>query len=162
MSKFKAPDPAFAKRVRDSFYRQKCMHDLGEGLDLVEPGGVDIRLEFHQNLCQQHGFFHGGCIGAIADNAAGYASFSLMDADASVLTVEYKINFLAPARGARLVAQGRVVRSGRRVVVARADVYAGDDAGQTLCATAQGTFMVLAGTPDDARLDTALTRPPAG
>ncbi|MHA1525137.1 MAG: PaaI family thioesterase [Alphaproteobacteria bacterium] len=149
MTDFQVRDKDFAARVRDSFSRQKFMTHLGAVLDLVEPGRVDIGLDFDERLCQQHGFFHGGCLGAIADSAAGYASFSLMEASASVLTIEYKINFVAPARGARLVARGLVVKPGRRVVVARAEVLGIDGSKQTLCAIAQGTFMVMANALDD-------------
>jgi uncharacterized protein (TIGR00369 family) len=137
-------DPHFAARVRDSFARQKAMALIGASLTLVEPGSVEIDLPFRDDLTQQKGFVHGGILGMIADTACGYAAFSLMPAGCSLVTVEYKINILAPARGS-LVARGEVVRPGRTLTVARAEVYARD--GKHI-ATMQQTLMMLANTPD--------------
>ena len=137
-------DPKFAARVRDSFARQKAMALIGASLTVVEPGYVEIALPFRQDLTQQKGFVHGGILGMIADTACGYCAFSLMPADCSLVTVEYKINILAPARGS-LVAKGEVVKAGRTLTVARAEVYSED--GKHV-ATMQQTLMMLAGTPD--------------
>jgi uncharacterized protein (TIGR00369 family) len=137
-------DPKFAVRVRDSFARQKAMALIGASLTVVEPGYVEIALPFRQDLTQQKGFVHGGILGMIADTACGYCAFSLMPADCSLVTVEYKINILAPARGS-LVAKGEVVKAGRTLTVARAEVYSED--GKHV-ATMQQTLMMLAGTPD--------------
>jgi uncharacterized protein (TIGR00369 family) len=139
-------DPHFAERIRASFARQKAMDLIGARLAVVEPGHVEIALPFRDDLTQQKGFVHGGIIGMIADSACGYAAFSLMPADCSLVTVEYKINILAPARGA-LLAKGQVVKPGRTLSVTRGDVYAGD--GRHV-ATMQQTLMMLAGTPDTA------------
>jgi uncharacterized protein (TIGR00369 family) len=139
-----APDPHFAARVRESFGRQKAMALIGATLSRVAPGAVEIALAFRDDLTQQKGFVHGGIIGMIADTACGYAAFSLMPAGCSLVTVEYKINILAPATSS-LVAHGEVVKSGRTLTVARAEVYAQD---RTHVATMQQTLMMLAGRPD--------------
>jgi len=137
-------DPQFAPRVRESFARQKAMALIGASLTVVEPGYVEIELPFRDDLTQQKGFVHGGILGMIADTACGYAAFSLMPAGCSLVTVEYKINILSPARGA-LVARGEVIKPGRTLTVARGEVYARD--GKHV-ATMQQTLMMLANTPD--------------
>jgi uncharacterized protein (TIGR00369 family) len=137
-------DPHFARRIRDSFGRQKAMVLIGARLATVEPGLVEIELAFRDDLTQQKGFIHGGIIGMIADSACGYAAFSLMPADSSLVTVEYKMNILAPARGA-LVARGEVVKAGRTLTVTRGQVYAEDG---TPVALMQQTLMMLAGRSD--------------
>ena len=147
---FEARDPAFAARVQASFARQRIMTLLGAELARIEPGFCEIQLPFKDALCQQHGFFHGGVIGTIADSAGGYAGFSLMPEDASVLTVEYKLNLVAPADGDRLTARGRVIKPGRTLVVSRADVVVHKDGRETLCATLLQTLMTMHGREDDA------------
>jgi uncharacterized protein (TIGR00369 family) len=141
-------DPDFEARVRDSFSRQSFMTTIGAELVHVAPGETVIRVPFRDDLCQQHGLFHGGLIGTIADNAAGYASYSLMAKEHSVLTVEYKLNLLSPALGDALISRARVARAGRRITVCHADVYAFRDGAEKLCATALGTFMTLENTSD--------------
>jgi uncharacterized protein (TIGR00369 family) len=138
------PDPHFATRVRESFGRQKAMALIGATLKTVEAGHVQIALPYRDDLTQQKGFIHGGILGMIADTACGYAAFSLMPAGGSLVTVEYKMNILKPGRGA-LVAQGKVIRSGRTLTVARAEVYADDGAH---VATMLQTLMALPDTPD--------------
>ena len=137
-------DPAFEHRCRDSFSRQKAMALIGASLAVVEPGYVEVRLPFRDDLTQQKGYVHGGILGMIADTACGYSAFSLMPAGCSLVTVEYKINILSPARGS-LVAKGQVIRPGRTLTIARAEVYAED--GRHV-ATMQQTLMMLANTPD--------------
>ncbi|MFQ5766297.1 MAG: PaaI family thioesterase, partial [Rhodospirillales bacterium] len=114
---FTAPDPGFAARVEQSFAAQGIMVTIGARLTRIEPGYCEIELPYSDAVSQQHGFFHGGAIGTIADSAGGYAAFSLMDADDGVLTVEYKLNLMAPALGERLIARGRVLRPGRTLTV---------------------------------------------
>jgi uncharacterized protein (TIGR00369 family) len=138
------PDPHFASRVRDSFGRQKAMALIGASLKSVEPGQVEIALPYRDDLTQQKGFIHGGILGMIADSACGYAAFSLMPAGGSLVTVEYKMNILTPARGA-LVAQGKVIRPGRTLTVTRGEVYADDG---SHVATMLQTLMALPDTPD--------------
>ena len=137
-------DPLFARRVRDSFSRQRAMAFIGATLATVEPGLVEIKLPYRDDLTQQKGFVHGGILGMIADTACGYAAFSLMPADCSLVTVEYKMNILSPGRTS-LVARGEVVKPGRTLTIARAEVYAQD--GKHI-ATMLQTLMMLANTPD--------------
>lgn len=137
-------DPGFAARCRDSFARQKAMALIGASLGPVEPGRVDVVLPWRDDLTQQKGFVHGGIIGMIADTACGYSAFSLMPAGCSLVTVEYKINILRPARSG-LVARGQVLKPGRTLTIARAEVYAEDG---SHVASMQQTLMMLAGTPD--------------
>jgi uncharacterized protein (TIGR00369 family) len=132
--------------VRESFARQKAMSLIGASLSAIEAGASEISLPYRDDLTQQKGFVHGGIIGMIADSAAGYAAYSLMPASASLVTVEYKMNILAPARGS-LVARGKVIKSGRTLTVARAEVYAEDG---THVASMQQTLMMLPNTPDTA------------
>jgi uncharacterized protein (TIGR00369 family) len=137
-------DPHFAERIRGSFGRQQAMSLIGANLATVAPGVVEIALPFRDDLTQQKGFIHGGIIGMIADSACGYAAYSLMPADCSLVTVEYKINILAPAI-ASLVARGEVVRSGRTLSITRGEVYAADG---TQVALMQQTLMTLPGRSD--------------
>jgi uncharacterized protein (TIGR00369 family) len=146
---FKPLNPAYAERVRGSFSRQAAMRLIGATMTEVLPGRVTIELPVRDELTQQHKFVHGGVVGMIADSAGGYAAFTLMPADASVLTVEYKINMLSPATGDRLVARGAVLKPGRTVSVVRADVFGITDGQEKLVATMQQTLMVMHGMQDD-------------
>ena len=138
-------DPQFAARIRASFGRQKAMTLIGASLSTVAPGLVEIALPFRDDLTQQKGFIHGGVIGMIADTACGYAAYSLMPADSSLVTVEYKINILAPAKTS-LTARGEVVKAGRTLTITRGEVYAQDG---TQIALMQQTLMMLAGRSDE-------------
>ncbi len=138
-------DPLYAERVREGFARQGFMALIGAELVSVAPGAVAIGLRLRPELSQQHGYAHAGAAWAIADSAAGFAAQSLMAPGDGVLTVELKINLLVPAEGVRLVARGRVERSGRTLSVCRADVVAEDAEGrESAVATALGTFMRIA------------------
>ena len=148
MPSFIPKDPAFAERVRDSFLRQTIMGLIGARLSRVEPGEVEIELPFRADLCQQHGFFHAGVTSTIADSAAGYAGYSLFPVDSSVLTVEFKINLLAPADGERLRAVGRVVKPGRTLTVTEAEVFVLKEGREKPCARLSQTLMCLDGRPD--------------
>jgi uncharacterized protein (TIGR00369 family) len=136
-------DPEFEPRVRASFERQRFMTTIGARLARVTAGEVDIELDVRDDLTQQHGFLHAGVLAATADSACGYAAFSLMPPGAAVLSVEFKINLLAPAVGDRIVARGRVIRAGKTVTVCWGDVtaYAGDS--ERLVATMVGTMMTV-------------------
>jgi uncharacterized protein (TIGR00369 family) len=146
---FTAPNPDFESRVRDSFARQAAMRLIGARLTTVEPGRCVIELPVRDDLTQQHGFVHGGVVGMIADSAGGYAGFTLMPADASVLTVEFKINMLAPAAGDLLIATGEILKPGRTLAIVRADVMALRGDRQTRVATMQQTLMVMRGVADE-------------
>ena len=124
MSALQAEEPSVDARVRGGFQRQRIMNLIGAVLTRVAPGAVEIELPFRDDLTQQHGYVHGGIVAAIADSACGYASLSLAPVGTEVLTLEYKINFLAPASGAKLVARGHVVRAGRTVSVCEGKVLA--------------------------------------
>ncbi len=137
-------DPEFETKVRDSFARQAMMSSLGARIVHVAPGEIDLAFAHDPRFAQQNGFLHAGALASIADSACGYAAFTLAPKDTDVLAVEFKINLLAPARAARFLAQGRVLRAGRTLTVCRADVYglgARDDE-RELVATMQSTIIV--------------------
>ena len=148
MREFRTQDRHYERRVRDSFARQKVMEFLGAEMMAVAPGRCEIRLPYHEGLSQQHGFFHGGIVGTIADSAAGYAGYSLMPPEASVLTVEYKMNLLAPADGDLLIARGEVVKAGRNLVITKADVEVVKNQRGKPCATLLQTLMTAVNRPD--------------
>ena len=148
MKQFEPADPDFAARIRASFTRQGAMGHLGARMTRVEPGEAEIELAFRPELTQQHGFFHGGITGAIADTAGGYAAFTLIPADATMLTVEYKINLIAPADGEKLVATGRVVKPGRTLTICEIEVTAVKAGVATLCARGMQTLIRLNKRPD--------------
>jgi len=150
-TRFEVRDAEYQRRVRDSFARQGLMAHLGAELVSLEPGGVTIRVPFRGELTQQHGYFHAGVTGAIADTACGYAAYTLMGAEDSVLTVEYKMNLLAPADGAELVARARVVRSGKTLKVCMADVFVKKGGAENHCATVLATVMCMTGKADRAK-----------
>ena len=138
-------DRPFAERVRASFERQHAMQLIRATLPVVEHGRTEIHLPHWQGIEQQHGFVHGGVVGMIADSAAGYAAMTVVYPSASVLTVEYKMNLLAPADGEQLIARGQVIRPGRTLIVTKAEVFALKDGLESLCALMQQTIMVMHG-----------------
>ena len=142
-------NPDYAARVRDSFGRQAFMATIGADLTDVAPGHVEMRLPYRPALGQQHGFFHGGVIGTLADNAGGYAAFTLMSPEDSILTVEYKMNIVSPGRGDALVAVGTVLKPGRTLTVCEVKVYAETAGERKLCATAICTLMTMKDMSDD-------------
>jgi len=150
MTEFEPADAAFESRVRASFARQRVMALIGAELTRVHPGHVEIELPFREDLTQQHGYFHAGIVGTIADSAGGYAAYTLMQADASVLSVEYKINMMAPADGERLVAIGRVLRAGRTLTVCDLEVAALRSATRKVCARGLQTLIGVARRPGGA------------
>ncbi|MGF1476058.1 MAG: PaaI family thioesterase [Geminicoccaceae bacterium] len=132
--------PAFVQMVQASFAAQGLMTTLGASLTAVEPGTIEIEVPFHKGLSQQKGFFHGGVVGAIADSAGGYAALTLMAQGFEVVTVEYKINFLRPALGDRLLARGSVLRHGQRLTIAEAKVTCRNQGKERLVATSLQTL----------------------
>ncbi len=148
MAEFTASDPDYATRIRASFERQGIMRLIGARMTRVEPGHVEIELPYREDLTQQHGYFHAGVTSTIADSAGGYAGFTLFPADSSVLTVEYKMNLVAPAEGEKLVAVGRVKRSGRSLTVCELEVLAVKSGTPRSCAYGLQTLMCLHGRPD--------------
>jgi len=145
---FEPRDPDWDAKARESFARQKVMALLGAELADLEPGRCEIRLPYREQLTQQHGFFHAGIISTIVDSAGGYAGFSLMPAGTSVLTVEYKLNLLAPGDGELLIAIGEVVKPGKNLVIARGDVWVQKGGRTTHCAIMQQTLMTMHGRED--------------
>ena len=138
-------DPHFAERVRASFALQHAMTLIRATIPLIEHGRAEIHLPHWLGIEQQHGFVHGGVVGMIADSAAGYAAMTMVSPTASVLTVEYKMNLVAPADGEHLIARGKVVRPGRTLIVTQAEVFAVKEGRETLCALMQQTIMVMHG-----------------
>jgi uncharacterized protein (TIGR00369 family) len=147
-SHFAFGTPDSADRVRQSFARQGAMATLGASLDAVAPGYCAISLVPTAAVSQQHGYVHAGVVAAIVDSAGGYAGFTLFPANASVLTVEFKVNLLAPAAGERLVAEGFVVKPGRTLCVTRGEVHAEHAGRRKLVALMQQTLMVMHGKAD--------------
>lgn len=148
MQVFNPQDPAFAQRVRESFARQTAMATIGATLVNVQPGAIEIELPYRADLCQQHGFIHAGIVTTIVDTACGYAAFSLMPPDAGVLSIEFKINLLAPAAGEKLIARGQVKKAGRTITVCEGDVFAVRDGRERLVATMLATMMTVLGRHD--------------
>ncbi len=133
--------PDFARVVRESFGRQGLMGTVGAWLVEVTPGRVVIEVPYSTRIAQQHGHFHGAVVGAIGDSAGGYAALSLMPEGSEVLTVEYKVNFVRPANGLLLRAEGTVLRAGRTLITTRMDVFVLGGATEGLCAALQATMM---------------------
>lgn len=130
-------------RIRDSFAKQTIMTTLGAEVLSVRPGEVEIVLPFSDKVLQQHGFVHAGAVATIADSACGYAGLSVMPADAAVLTTEFKINLLSPAKGDRLRAVGRVIRNGKTLVITLGEVFADTDGMSKQVAMITATMMVV-------------------
>lgn len=135
----------FEQRVRASFCKQQVMSLIGAELATVVPGLVEISFPFRPDLTQQHGFLHAGVVTTIVDSACGYAAFTLMPAEAEVLTIEYKVNFIAPAKGEHFLACGRVVKPGRTISVCAGEVFAVFEGERKLIATISATMMTLEG-----------------
>lgn len=146
-----AKNAAAFQHVRESFARQGLMKHLGAELASLRAGECEIRVRYRNELKQQHGYFHAGVTASVADSASGYAAYSTMPADSSVLTVEYKISLVAPADGDLLIARGRVLRSGRTLKICAADVFVVKGKQEILCATSLSTIMALPGQSDISR-----------
>jgi len=143
MSDFTFPDPNFESRVRANFTRQGMLTTLGGEMGLVRPGEVHLHMPFDLRFAQQDGFLHAGTVTTLMDSACGYAAFSLMPADARVLSVEFKVNLLAPARGQRFRAEGRVVKPGRTITVCEGKFFSIQDKEEILCALMQATMICI-------------------
>jgi uncharacterized protein (TIGR00369 family) len=141
---FQARNPDYARHVRASFENQPAMARLfGARMVHLEPGATEIHIPIQPDFLQQMGNVHGGIIGALADSAAGYAALSLLDAGLEVVTVEYKINFLAPGFGEKLIGRGRVIRPGRTLHVCAADIFALQDGVEKAVAYMTTTMMAV-------------------
>lgn len=139
-----ARNPSFAEEIQQSFAKQTIMQLIGAELSRIEPGVVEIALAYRSDLAQQHGYLHAGIVTTIADSACGYAAYSLMPPGSEVLSVEFKVNLLRPAKGESFVAIAEVVKAGKTLTVVRADVFGLDHAGtRELVATMLGTMISL-------------------
>ena len=136
-------NPSFAEEIKRSFTQQTVMNLIGAELIRVEAGLVEITLPYRADLAQQHGYLHAGIVTTIADSACGYAAYSLMPRNSDVLSVEFKVNLLRPAKGEMFSAAAEVVKSGKTLTVVRADVFAIDEGRRDLIATMQGTMICL-------------------
>jgi uncharacterized protein (TIGR00369 family) len=147
MTPFDPADPEYGARVRASFAQQAMMRTLGATLERVAPGEVDIRLPFRADLTQQHGFLHAGAMTTVVDSACGYAALTLMPVGAAVLTVEFKVNLMAPGKGEGIVARGRVLKAGRTLTTCSGDVFAVTGGEERHVLTMLATMMTVQGRP---------------
>jgi uncharacterized protein (TIGR00369 family) len=148
MPTFEPQAADFETRVRANFSRQQVMSIIGASLTKVEPGEVEIELPFRDDLTQHHGYLHAGIVTSIVDTACGFAAMTLMPGDATVLTIEYKVNFVSPAVGGRMIARGHVTKPGRTVTVCAGDVFALSDGKEKLVATMLATMMAVRERPE--------------
>lgn len=146
--RYTPPNPDFDARVRDSFRRQPAMELVGGKINELVPGLCRIEIDGRREVKQQHGFIHGGIVGMAADTAAGYAAFSMMPADSTVLTAEYKINFLAPADGERIVATACVRKPGKTLMICDLSVSVFKDGVESECAMGIATMICMRGRAD--------------
>ncbi len=142
---FEPRNPDFAARTRQSFERQAAMRTLGATLERVQAGRVEIAMPWAEHLTQQHGFLHAGMVSTALDSACGYAGFTLMPLEAAVLTIEFKINLLAPAQGERFRMVGTVIKPGRTVTVCEGQAWAMEGGREKLIATMGCTLMAVVG-----------------
>lgn len=144
---FAPRDPQWQEKVRDSFAHQEVMKLIGAELFDIRPGHCEIHLPYRADLTQHNGYIHAGIISTVVDSAGGYAGFSLMPAGTDVLSVEYKLNLMAPGDGELLIATGKVIKSGKNLVITRGEVYVVKNGRSTHCATMQQTLMTMLGKP---------------
>ena len=130
-------------RIRDNFARQAVMGMMGVSILRIAPGEVDLQLPYRADLCQQNGFLHAGVVTAVVDSACGYAALSMMPDGADVLSVEFKVNLLAPAKGTLFEARGRVIKSGRTITVCSGELWAHDGEKRTCVSVMQATMMAM-------------------
>jgi uncharacterized protein (TIGR00369 family) len=143
MSSFQIQDPDYEARVRKAFAGQPALATLGITLVRIEPGSLELRMSYDAKFSQQNGFLHGGVVSAGLDTACGLASYTLMPAQADILTVEFKINLLAPAKGQTFRFVGNVVKLGRTLVIAEGRAFADDGEREKLIATMSATMMTM-------------------
>lgn len=141
-------DANFEQRIRRSFDSQDAMHTIGASISEVAAGRVVIGFDYHKKLTQQHDFIHAGIVSTVLDSACGYAAYSLMPAEAGVLTIEFKINLLSPAKGDYFFAIGRVTKPGRTITVADGEMFARSGGQEKRIATMTGTLMTVSDRSD--------------
>lgn len=135
----------YVERVKDSFNKQDALRTIGASIQKIEPGKVEIGFDYDQRLTQQHGFIHAGILSTVLDSACGYAAYSLMPEGSGVLTIEFKINLLSPARGDRFIARGEVKKPGRTISVAEGQLITQVGEEEKLIASMTGTLMTVIG-----------------
>jgi uncharacterized protein (TIGR00369 family) len=140
---FQPKYPGYQAKIEKSFADQSVMKTIGASIEVIGAGEIEIEFPYQTSLTQQNGFIHAGIVSTVLDSACGYAAFSLMPEDASVLTIEFKINLLSPAIGDRFRGYGKVKKAGRTISVAEAELYAFSDQGKKLVATMVGTLMAI-------------------
>jgi uncharacterized protein (TIGR00369 family) len=138
-------NPDYEKRVRENFALQTALSSIGAEMVKVLPGATEIHLRYRDSLTQQHGYVHGGVIATIADTACGYSAMSLVSAGSEVLTVEFKINFVNPARGDLFIARGRVKKAGRTLTICEGEVLSGETTIAVMLATVMTVSAGLTG-----------------
>jgi uncharacterized protein (TIGR00369 family) len=141
LNDFRVSNPDFIETVKKSFSKQGLMRYLGATIDVIEPGYVSISMPYSDDLTQQHDYYHAGSLTSIVDSACGYAAYTLMPPNTEVLTIEFKVNFVSPAIGDRVVAHGRVVKPGSTVTVCQGEVIAIQDGREKVCAIMQATML---------------------
>lgn len=148
MSENQPKSKDYREKVRGSFEKQPAMSSLGVEITSLEPGRIELRMPYNQAFTQQHGFVHAGIISTALDSACGYAAFSLMVDEAEVLTVEFKINLIAPAEGETFLFRAEVVKPGRTITVVNGTAFAINDGTEKAVATMTGTMMAIIGRSD--------------
>jgi uncharacterized protein (TIGR00369 family) len=148
MTQFQPQDSNFESKVRESFARQLVMGTIGANLTVVEAGAIEIEFPYRKELTQQNGFIHAGIVATVLDSACGYAAFSLMPAETAVLSIEFKVNLLAPAKGEFIRVRAEVKRPGKNVTVCAADAWAVNEGQSKVVATMLATMMCLRGRSD--------------
>ena len=143
MSRFEPKNPDYRAVAIDTFEQQRAMKTLGISIVRLEPGEVDLAMDYRAELTQQHGFIHAGIVTMLCDTACGFAALSLMPEDAAVLTTEFKVNLLSPAKGERLIAHGRVVRPGKKLMVCLGEVFAEEAGKRKQVALMTASMMVM-------------------
>ncbi len=144
MNEFKPIDPDYEARIRSSFEKQGVMKTIGASLVKIAPGEVVIEFSYDPSLTQQHGYIHAGVVTTVVDTACGYAAYTLMPAGSEVLSIEYKVNFMSPARGETFKGIGKVLRSGRTITVCSGDVVAVENGKERVVATMLATMILVA------------------
>ncbi len=147
-SQFLPKFEGYRDKVLASFQRQRFMQLIDAELQDLKPGYCEILVPYNKSLTQQHGFFHAGVIGTVADNAAGYASFSLMEESSSILTVEFKLNLISPGDGEVLLGTSNVLKNGRTLTICRSEVFVIKNGAKKLCAASQSTLIELKNASD--------------
>jgi len=145
LEQFKPKDQNYRSKVKESFNRQGIMRTINASISKIEPGKVEIELKYSPEITQQHGFVHAGIVSTVLDSACGHAAMSLVPEDAGVLTIEFKVNLLAPAAGDLFKAIGVVKKNGRTIVVTEGELIAYDGEDEKVVATIVGTMMCITG-----------------